>query len=461
MTKRESSREIEGGFALGKHALLSKKVPHKPALLFFFFLLAYNFIIMLRCVPPSIGVYYVYYVLNFSFGFCTRLLPGTVYNLFVSEPSPQSATAYMYILMILFLAAVSLLLEKLLLSLPSGQQPLCLLLVAFYLTGPATFSPHIFAFGLLDVHWLIAMIPFLLLLQNKWGRFLLPVFPFVLMLISFGAIISWVPFCGLLVFYELTLTEVKKHRRQIAAIFFVTIMVAVGTFAYFSANEKKNLNYSIDEFNQILVDHGCYYLHYFDSSFYGDFAAAIKVYTDEFGDENNPYASYEDYKTADFKDYFSNMADGKVKQFLNTLFNRFGQHWLLYRYQDYAQLKKSLGFMLMLLIVLAPPGCLFYAVLRRKWQIVKGDRLNRFLYFCLQVFFPILIIVSLFISIDSTRWTMHSFMMLFTFILYMIYKEKGSVLDILREKLCAVPRLALLIYGGIYSFTFISPYVYA
>ena len=436
---------------------LENRHAHNPALCFFALLLAYNFVVILRCAPPAITINYTHYAVDFSFGFCSRLLPGAVYNLFVSKPTETTANIYMYILMLLFLAAVSLLLERLLLSLPEKERPLCLLLLAFYLTGPATFSPHIWALGLLDFHWLVLMVPFFLLMQHKWGRLLLPLFPFLLILTSFGAAICWVPFCGLLILYEFTLATNKKTRRQLAAVFFAAVLTAAGTTLYFATNETKNLKYTLEEFNEILDSRGVKVMNYYDATFYGDMAAAERFYIEKHGEKNNPFSS----GVVDKDTFYNDPNATGMQKIINTLRTRLAQHWFIYSDQNYIQLKKTLLFFGLLLTVLLPPACVFYSVLRAKWKAARGDGARRFLYFCLQAFFPLLVLVSLIISIDSTRWLMHAFMMLFTFLLYAVFREGEAALAPLRQTLRRIPRFALFLYYGIYCFTFVSPYVYA
>lgn len=439
--------------------LLRKRWPHKAACCFFAVLLFYNFIVILRCNFPSIGVNYTHYAIDYTVGFCTRLLPGAVYNLFVPSPSAVTANIYVYLLTLLLFAAVSLLLERVLLSLPADRQPLMLLLFLFYLTGPATFSLYAHAFGLLDLHWLILMVPFFLLLRSKWGLFLLPAFPLLLLLTSFGAIVSWIPFTVLLILYELTLQTDQKDRRRLTAVFLAALLTAGGSFLYFAANEKKNLVYTVDEFNQYMHERGCDIVAYYDDSFYDAFETAVDFYVSLHGTSGSPYASHLN-GYIDQKEFFPEMPDGPLKRMINEFGNRFARHWELYKMYDYGQLKKSLALFGGLFLVMLPPFVLLYSVLVKKYRAAKGKKPDRFLYFCCLAFFPLLLFAVPVVSTDTTRWIMHAFMILFTFVIYMVYREKEAVTEVLRERLAKIPRFAILFYYAIYAFTFVTPYTY-
>ena len=430
---------------------------HKTAVCIFTVLLFYNFVVILRCMPPEVSINYTHYAVDFSFGWCSRLLPGAVYNLFVPEPSEVTANVYVYLLMLLFLAAVSLLLERLLYSLSDQDRPMCYVLLAFYLTGPATFSPYFFAFGMLDFHWLVLMVPFFVLLQKRWGRWLVWLFPALLMFVSFGAALTWAPLCGLLILYELALAKEKKTRRQLTVVFFAAVILAAGIFLYITGFETKTLTYSLDEFNEILDERGVKIMNYYDGTFYGDMAAAEKFYVEKYGEKNNPFSS----GVVSASEYYFNPDTGLAEGFLNALRTRLAQHWFIYSDKNFIQLKKTALFLGFLMTVLLPPFVVLYRSVLVRWQRAGKDLLKRFLYVCLLIFFPAVILLSVIVSIDSTRWVMHTFMMLFTFVLYQIYREKEAVLPLLRASLRKIPRFAVFIYYGIYCFTFVSPYVYA
>ena len=438
---------------------LKKRRSHRPALCFFLGLLIYNFVVVLRCSLPAIGVNYTHYAVDYSVGFCTRLLPGAVYNLFVPKPTEATANGYVWLLTLLLFAAVSLLLEHVLLSLPKERRPFFWLLLLFYLTGPATFSLYTHAFGLLDLHWLILMVVFFLLLQKKWGQLLLPVFPLLLLLTSFGAIVSWIPFSVLLILYQLTLQTEKKDRQRLTAVFLAALFVAGGSFLYFAANDKKNLVYDVDGFNQFMHERGCDIVAYYDDSFYDAFETAVDFYVEQHGTADSPYSGHLN-GYIDQKEFFPEMADGPVKRFANEIGNRLARHWELYKMNDYVQLKKSVSLFCGMFVVVLPPLAVLYNVLVKKFRSARGKKPDRFLYFCLLAFFPVLLFIVPVVSTDTTRWIMHAFMMLFTLVIYMICREREAVLEPLRRMLVKIPRVALASYWGVYAFTFITPYVY-
>lgn len=423
---------------------------HLPALCFFLFLLFYGLVIVRRCVPPEVSPFeYYFYAVDFSMGFVGRFLAGAVFHLFVSNPTPGAVTAYVRALMLLFCVAFSLLLERFWLSLPEAYRGLVFCLLAFFLTGPATFGIYFYQFGMIDTHWLILALPFVVLLQNKKTQWLLPLLFVPMVMLQYASLFNWVLFGGLLLLYELTLATEKKDRRRLAALFLASVALASGTFLYFQVNEKKNLTYSLEEFNEVMTERGVEFLYYFDHMLYDSFLADTPALEDQ-------YAYYNDVP---FIDHFPDMESNMFKDTVNRLSYMFRTHTGYYVQNNWYGLKKTVGQMLLLTVILSPMLWLFYSVLHRKRKAAKGRFLPKFTFFCMMALYPVSAVAIIPISSDSVRWMAQGFLVLFSLILYMIYREKEAVLAVLAEKAERVPCPAAAVYYGIWFFTVLNPYV--
>ena len=62
-------------------------IRHKIALSFFAFIVIYNFVFVDKPFEFSslCDVTYAYHLVDFSVGFCTKLLPGAIYNFFLIQ----------------------------------------------------------------------------------------------------------------------------------------------------------------------------------------------------------------------------------------------------------------------------------------------------------------------------------------------------------------------------------------
>ena len=117
---------------------------HRFGLFFFVFLKAYSFIVSGNMQVWKVdGITYSFHVVDFSMGFCTKLLPGAVCNFLFDEVTEAKVSTYLNILVAFCFLLVSLLLEKIVLSTGKEYRTPLIFLIAFFLTGPATFSIYI------------------------------------------------------------------------------------------------------------------------------------------------------------------------------------------------------------------------------------------------------------------------------------------------------------------------------
>ena len=426
---------------------------HRIAFCIFFFLLAYGLIVVRRCAPPSVSnVCYYFHTVDFSLGFCSRFLPGAIYHLFFRTPSPATAAVYETVLLVLLYAAVSLLLEKLMLAVPERYRRAALVLLAFYLTGPATFAPYAYKIGMLDVYWLFLTVPFLLMLRNRYARLALPLLFLPAVMIHFGAMFTYVPFYALLILYEQTRARDKSDRRRLTAVFLAGCVLAAGLFLYFGVFEKSNVKVDIDTFDQMMRERGVENTDYYDYALYGTGDIDVRR-INEFKDPNDPRAHVDPIIL------FPEHADNAVVKLLNFFFYHLQMHYYLYTTLNTGP--RTLTQYALLTVVLLPALFVlwrFFFVRSRRMK-EEGQKLKRFVYVCLILFFPVATVGSMLISSDSTRWCFHVYFLMFTTLLYLMYRERETVPEIISGILKKIPEPVIGLYFLLCFFTVVNPYV--
>ena len=101
-------KQVKKKPAQPRTASLTDRMRQRYALFFFVFFVLYNFIVVNHCrIVPTWGLTYTYHLLDFSFGFCARFLPGAVFNLISGgDAAVWKVTAWdLFLTLLLFLIA--------------------------------------------------------------------------------------------------------------------------------------------------------------------------------------------------------------------------------------------------------------------------------------------------------------------------------------------------------------------
>ena len=115
-----------------------KKHPYLP--FYFLIFIAYNFFVTASMNPMGLSdVCYPYFLVDFSMGFCSKLLPGAIYNFFFNNTGKEAVFAFNTVVFLVFVLIILLLLEKLLLLHEGKNRTNIILLTVFFLTGISTF----------------------------------------------------------------------------------------------------------------------------------------------------------------------------------------------------------------------------------------------------------------------------------------------------------------------------------
>lgn len=401
---------------------------HYYAALIFAFIFVYALITPKETLFRVSEAILAIHAVDFGMGFCSRLLPGAIYNLFFDSVSPAKTAAYVNTLLVIFFIVMSFLLEKLVLSVESGHRKTALIILAFFITGPATFAIHIHYPGMLDMYWVFCAL-FLFVLLSKKQLTPLIFLPFVLCVtVYFASLICFIPFFVIIVLYKISYSESKKEKAILWSFLIFAALAAVALSIYFAVFENGNLIYTIDEFHEIYSKKGTDRFFYFDQNLYKD------VYTYDL----EKYATYQPENGTNIELIF-----GEILLRVNYTFS-----------------KMTLSDKLIIFALIAPVFSLVFAFLftELKYNIKSKNRLKAFANICTIALPFFTLFSSVFFSEDLVRWIGHAFLTLFATFLYLLYKEGKEAWSRIESHISKIPFAFLLIYFTFYATTVYHPY---
>ena len=390
---------------------------HRIAFFLFFFTILYHCVVVNRLTLWLVSdIEYAYHVVDYSFGFCTKLLPGAVfYGIFGEKSTPELASAFNVVLLVLFFFVLSFLLERFVLCSDAEFFSAAFLIAILYLCGPFTFYIFSNELGLLDVWWLFFSIVFFIFLNHKYLKYLIPLVFCLFVLIHFSSIICYILLLSIVLLYKIS--NEKKHRTVYCVIFGVSLIATGMLVLYFVLFEQKNLVYSMDEFHQVLKDRNSTYYTYYDYSFYSFFDGKYYMQLDEISANTNLFSKAVYVIVTHIRFMIETVYRGK------DLYNLIGD-----------------------VIIITPFVFSIYHVFGLLFQRNKGNKIKRFcaLLMCLQ--FPITLVSGCLSSSDVNRWMTHAFLISITLCLIVLYKEKQIRDMFLSRILCVKDKLYFWIY---------------
>ncbi|MBQ6066643.1 MAG: hypothetical protein IJK89_07445 [Clostridia bacterium] len=418
--------------------------------IFFSVLVVYAFTSARKFELPAIGnVAYLFHCVDYSFGFCSKFLPGAVYGIFVDTPSRGSATVFETILLLLLLGISAFLLAKWYVCVRTQTEygSAAMKLLLFFMTGSCTFAVFSCEIGMLDVYWLLFSILVLFLIQNRAGRFFIPVVMFLCVAVHYGAMLNYAPLFALLLLYEALAAEKQKEKKIWMVVFAVSCAAAAGAFVYFMIFDKYNIRYDIYTFDRLIKERGSEMTRYFDYALFSN------------GTEMDDYL-----KVSGNYDIFANVShlfnvtedSPFLLRLLDGIWFQIQGHLALYRSGDYNRVFIYAG---LLLIVISPAVVILAGFILNRIKQTKNNTGMMLFYVCALTVFPITALCSVIISTDSIRWISHGFMSFFILILYIVFRGKGKGLAYFNDVFAAIPSFAFTVYFVIYALTVLDPYV--
>ena len=378
-----------------------------------------------------------YYALDYGMGFASYILPSALYRAVFGDPDVKVLSTVFTVLMLLLFAVLALFLERLLQRAAPEDRRTAGVLIFLFLTGPFTFSPYVLTLGIPETLWLWITVCFFVCLSRKELFLLCVPLCAAVLLVNFAGILCYIPFFCLLLLYRLSAEPEKSGKILLTVTFIAAAALSVGLCAYLVVFGKRNMVYSMEEFNEILRSRGVTELYYIDSLLY-------ERYEDPFSEEalammlRSPLYTPGDSLTA-------------AQAFMNLLLIRGSTVLLHWKNTD------LLHYAVPLLAALPVTGVLFrfcFAELTDR----ANTKLRRFVFFCWPVLFLLSLSVSVFMSFDLIKWITFLFLPLLAFFLYVFYREPKTTALRLQAAVASVSFAHILIYCAVYALCVYSMY---
>ena len=376
------------------------------AIAFFLFTVLYHVFIVNRLEIWKVSeISYTYHIVDYGvLGFRSQLLPGAVfYGLFGERASVRAATVYETVLILLFFAGVSLFLERFMLGVEERLRPAAFVLILLYLSGPYTFAIFTDELGMLDVYWLFFSLAFFFLLERNALRWLIPVLYVLSLLIHFSCVLNYAVLFSIMLLYRASLETEKKKRVPYAVIFVLSMTASVCLFLYFLLNHAGDLPVTKEAFHETVRARGGTYTAYYDYS----------MFYELHGEEVVPP--------------WVPSVGSPVMKILLTVFYKC--RYTLWSY--YKTLAGTLARFALAAALLSPAVCFLYRRLIRFYGTVRENRLKRFCVFLMMAQFPFTAVLGCLFSPDVSRWCTHAFLISFTMLLYVSYREEALKTQVL------------------------------
>ncbi len=373
---------------------------HRISIFFFFYTVVYNILISCRLSNYKIDdITFAYHLVDYSFGFRFGLLPGAIYGtLFHHNYSTVLITIYCTVLLILFFAGVAYLLEKFVISIDSKYRNTAFLLVAFYLSGPFSFSIFARELGMLDFYWIASVLLFCVFIQKKYFRMLIPLLCAACLLVHFSSVISYLLMMLTLILYRISIEDEKKEQKRYIMVFIISAFLVLCLFiALFYVQSCNVASISMEEFHNRLESRGSSYSDYYD------------------------YAYYNLYRGQEVIDSSIYSIDSPIIMIIKTIFGK-----ISFTFYEYSLSLKEFILRFIVSIVLFSPAVLF--IYKRFIVLLKDTKNNLLKKFCILVMmmqFPITAIIGSLFSADIFRWMTHAFLIFSTDFLILLKYEKS------------------------------------
>lgn len=409
---------------------------HYYSICFFAFLMCYSVVIPGKCQLWQVSdLSLSFHGVDFSMGFCSKILPGAIYNIFFDDVNIFKVSAYETVLLILLFTGVSVILEKFISNLPLKHQKTGVIISMFLVTGPITFSNYVNELGMLDVYWIFLTALFIVFLSKKELYFLLIPVCMCAIMVHFSSAFSFVPLFFFLMLYKIACITDAKEKKFLCIVFTTAIIASVLLAIYFVVFETKVLTYTQQEFREIMLSRGVpeSHLYYYEYAFYGDgsgYIDADQAVLDITMDSLIAYLLY------------------VVKsQFVNTIILHMGQF------------ASGDGINSLFILILVMPIVIF--IFKAFSELIKNNKENKIktaslVFMMIMSFVPM--IVGFFTSTDLIRWISHSFFSLFIFFVYVLHNEGEDFRESVSHRLSGIPLMVLGSYFLVYAITCFEPY---
>lgn len=406
---------------------------HRIAICLFLFIVIYNFVIGTKCTLwQSNLIHFPIYTVDYSVGLCSRLLIGAVYNLLMPTRDMFSVSAYCTVIALLMFLGIAVLLEKMILHFPEQYRLLSLFFAVIMLTGPASFSPHLYVLGYFDMYWIFVSVVFLFMISHpKLYYFIILLFP-LLTIIHYGATVCYIPFMAIILLFKICYTQDASLKKRLWIVFSVSCVLSVVLTVYFIMFERSTLNYTHEEFVDFIKSRGATVTYYYEFSLYRDVLERPEKFTDF--------------------SIFEAQGDG----LLSTLKYLIQQKVLSRVYAGgHTGTPAELAYAILMLCPVF--GWLYYFFIKY-FKENKGDRLKRFACLCSMGLVVVTLLVGQIGSTDTFRWLSNALLPFASVFFFVLYHEWEELMPDIRKSFSRIPVMYLVVFWAMYMLSATSKF---
>lgn len=277
--------------------------------------------------------FYSYYLVDFSMGINSRLLVGSIVNLFTDNPTAEWLDRFTVIVLFLTLFATAIFVGRVIKCANKEYRNVLYVFVLFFVSGSFTMYGFSRYFGMLDIYMFIFAVLAVVCSTNKYLRWLVPLLSIGGIFVNYAFAVSYFP---VVIGAALYFAVAEKERKSNIIIFLLTgiISVAVAYFCVFEAGDMMKVTF--DEMWQIMEEKsGIKFtyedIRYYDMYFYGNSVDA------EIGYEVRDMSSFEMVKTiikvvtGQIEGYYTVNTDGLVSigSILLVILSGFWAIWIM------------------------------------------------------------------------------------------------------------------------------------
>lgn len=394
---------------------------------FFSFILIYNCVVVGFESWGSWHTIYSFYLVDYSMGFCSKMLPGVIYNFLFDDTSLQAVYSYCVFLYVLFIFLVVILLEKLVKLVEKENRSTLLFILLFFISGTLTFSAHVRMPGSHDFYWLVFAVLSLLCLSDK--HFYIFIIPLSLLavMVNYGYLVSYFLCVVALMIYKTATLSQNKDKIFLWIIIVLTVVLSLLLGVYFLLFERDNLKYTVEEFCKILESRG--------------FTGENEYYRATLYNIDSYDVFYENFNEKNIND-----AQTPIIYALATVYHR-----ILIAFSG---IRIETGIFPFLLALPCVAMIILYLCKKLKNETNKT---KVFSLICLIPIFFVIIFISIFLSTDIIRFICNAYTGLFGSFLFLLYFEKGDSLNYIRDWIKKIPPFLILVFLIFYLFSIFDP----
>ncbi len=366
---------------------------NKPCLILFASFLACDLIFVHNLFWQISPVAYEIHAVDYSIGFCSKLLPGAIYHLLIGKYDTTSLTFYIHTVTVLFMFLMSCLFQRVCYEIRDNKVFVFVLAVLLVPGCTITFNHLLLAEGYFDIYWIIFFSAALLMVRNRFTRLVIPALCFLMVLVHYGSFLSFVPLLLLIVLLKAVKAENVYDRKSYELIFAIALIVSTASFLYFVINETANLKIADYE--------------------------AFKAFLRTRGVDRSDYFSWYLFKNTDVITVLDIDSNRAMEEILNggDQVSKFSQiAHAIFALFKWTVVSSEYLYYIPLLFYVSPLFVISTVLVARYIKLFAANRLEKIIAVLL-LLIPFLDAVEIFVaSIDTQRWIGHAVLSLFTVI---------------------------------------------